>query len=65
MTEYSNTGIIHVIEEYIHDKTVRNMLLDRLVDGLTYNELAEKYGYSVRQMQRIIYKYQNEIFKHL
>lgn len=65
MTEYSNTGITHVINEYIHDKTVRDMLIDRLVDGLTYNELSEKYGYSMRQTQRIIYKYQNEIFNRL
>lgn len=65
MTEYSNSRIIYIIEEYVHDKTIRDMLIDRYTDGLTYSELAEKYGYSVRQTQRIIYKYQDMIFKHL
>ena len=62
---YYNSDVEHVIDEVIHNKTVRDMLKDKLIDGLTYNELAGKYGYSLRQAQRIIYKNQEEIFKHL
>lgn len=63
--EYLNSEIAYIIDERIHDKTVRDMLKDRYIDGLTYNELSEKYGYSIRQTQRIIYKYQNVIFSKL
>lgn len=63
--EYLNSEIACIIDECIHDKTARDMLKDRYIDGLTYNELSEKYGYSIRQTQRIIYKYQNDIFSRL
>ena len=62
---YFNSDIGHVIDEVIHNKTVRDMLKDKLIDGLTYNELAAKYGYSLRQAQRIIYKNQEVVFKHI
>lgn len=63
--KYYNSDIERIIDEVIHNKTVRNMLKDKYIDGLTYNELAGKYGYSLRQAERIVYKYQDEIFKHL
>lgn len=62
---YTNKEIETVIDEYIHSEKHRDILKKRLIDGLTYQELAEEFHYSVRQIQRIVYKNQDIIFKHL
>lgn len=65
MKEYTNSQIKELIDEHIHSDRDRQMLKSRLVDGLTFEQLAEKYDLSVRQTKRIIYKKQEIIFKHL
>lgn len=68
MREYSRTEIEAVIEEWIVGKNAqrnRSILKSRLIDGLTFEELSEKYDMSVRQIQNIVYKTQEKIFKHL
>lgn len=65
MKEYTNSQIIELIDEHIHSDRDRQMLKSRLVDGLTFEQLAERYDLSVRQTKRIIYKEQEIIFKHL
>lgn len=62
---YTNSEIKALIEEHIHSERDRKILTKRLIDGLTYQELAEEFNYSVRQMQRIVYKGQDKIFKYL
>lgn len=54
-----------LIDEYIHQDEHRGILVDRLVRGLTYEQIAEKHYISVSQAKRIIYKGQEKIFKHL
>ena len=63
--EYDNFEVIELIMTYIHSVKVRAILRARLVDGLTYDELSQKFDYSPQQIKRIVYKGQNEIFKHL
>lgn len=65
MKEYTNSQIKELIDEHIHSDRDRQILKSRLVDGLTFEQLAEKYDLSVRQTKRIIYKKQEIIFKHL
>jgi Mor family transcriptional regulator len=68
MREYSRTEIEAVIEEWIVGKNAqrnRSILKSRLIDGLTFEELSEKYDMSVRQIQNIVYKTQEKVFKHL
>lgn len=68
MREYSRTEIEAVIEEWIVGKNAqrnRSILKSRLIDRLTFEELSEKYDMSVRQIQNIVYKTQEKIFKHL
>ena len=65
MKEYTNSQIIKLIDEHIHSDRDRQMLKSRLVDGLTFEQLAEKYDLSVRQVKRIVYKRQEVLFKHL
>ena len=41
------------------------MLKDRLIDGMTYEQIAEKHDMSVRQTKNIIYKATEKILKYL
>ena len=63
--EYTNSRIRELIAEHIHSKRDREILSDRLIDGLTFERLAEKHDMSVRQMKNIVYKLQERLFKHL
>ena len=65
MKEYTNSRINELIDEHIHSDRDRQILKSRLVDGLTFEQLAEKYDLSVRQVKRIVYKKQEILFKHL
>ena len=65
MVDYSNTVINDAIEEYIHKKRDRDILKRRLIDGITYEKLAEEFDLSVRNVKYIVYKGQDRIFKHL
>lgn len=65
MREYTNTEIQHIIDEWIHSKKDREILHLRLIDGLTIEELAERFDRSPRQMQRIINRLQTIVFLHI
>lgn len=53
-----------LINEWIYKEKYREILKDRLLDGMTYEALAEKYGMSDRQMKRIVYKAEDIFFSH-
>ena len=61
----TNTQIRYVIEEYIHSARDRAILTDRLVDGLTFEQLSEKHDLSTVQTKRIVYRCENILFNHL
>lgn len=63
MIEYSNSGMILLIDEYIHSERDRKILKRRLIDGITYEGLAEEFDLSVTQVKRIVYKGEDIIFK--
>lgn len=65
MKEYTNSQIIAAINEYIHSERDRKMLKRRLVDGLTFEQLAEEFHYSVRHTKYIIYRAQEKVFLHI
>lgn len=65
MTEYTNTQIRKVIDDYIHNKRDRDILIRRYIDGVCYEPLAEEFDLSVRQVKNIVYKHESTIFKHL
>lgn len=65
MIEYSNSQMADLIDDYIHSARNRAILKDRLIDGLTYERIAEIYDMSYQQVRTIIYKEQEKIFKHL
>ena len=65
MIEYTNSQIEHIIDEYIHSQRDRDLLKDRFINGLTYEQIAEKHDLSVRHVKTIIYKKQDRLFLHI
>lgn len=65
VTEYTNSAVTHAINEYIHSARDRRILFDRLVDGMSIEQLAEKYDRSPRAMQRKVMKLQTIVFLHI
>lgn len=65
MREYTNSEIQYIIDEWIHSKKDREILHLRLIDGLTIEELAERFDRSPRQMQRIVNRLQTIVFLHI
>ena len=65
MVDYTNSQISSLIDEHIHHALHRKMLKDRLIDGMTYEQIAEKHDMSVRQTKNIIYKATDKILKYL
>ena len=63
--DYTNSQITAIIDEHIHSERDRAILKRRLVDGITYERLAEEFDRTPRQMQRIIDKLENQVFRYL
>lgn len=62
MSEFRNSDLRTVIEEYIHDHRHRAVLIDRFCDGYTFEQTAERNDYSVRQTKNIVYRYGDRLF---
>ena len=65
MVDYTNSQISSLIDEHIHHALHRQMLKDRLIDGMTYERLAEKYDLSTQQVKNIVYKAMDRLEKHI
>ena len=65
MVDYTNSQISSVIDEHIHHALHRQMLKDRLIDGMTYEQIAEKNDITTRQTKNIIYKSMDRLIKYL
>lgn len=68
MRDLSKTQICCLIDEWIVGRNAerdRKVLKRRLVDGLTYEKLAEEFDMSVRQIANIIYRRQDVLFRHM
>lgn len=63
--EYSNTDIEHYIDEYIHSERDRRILKRKLIDGLTYEALAEEFNLSVTTVKKIVPKGIDTILKYI
>lgn len=69
LSEYSRSEIEHAIDEWIilrrHSERNREVLKRYLLDGIPFEPLSEEFGLSVRQVQNIVYKTMEQLFKHL
>lgn len=65
MTDYTTTEITALIREYVHNERNREILKRRLIDGRTYEQLAEEFDLSTAQIKRIVYKAEAIVFPKL
>ena len=65
LSNVSNSEIEKYIDEWIHSERDRKILKRRFIDGICFEPLAEEFDMSVRQMKNIVYRAENEFFKHI
>lgn len=63
--EYSNSQIRDLINEYIHSERDRNILCRRLIDGITFEKLAEEFDLSTKAVRIIVHKQETILFRHI
>ena len=66
--KYTKSEIVELIDERIVGRNAqrnRLVLYRRFIDGITYERLAEEFDMSDRQIKRIVYKAENQLFKKL
>ena len=63
--DYSNSQIREIINEWIHDERDRKIMARRLIDGVTFERLAEEFDMSDRQVKRIVKRLNDQLFSHL
>ena len=55
----------NLIDEWIFNERDRAILKRRLLDGRTFEQLAEEFDFSTQNIQRIVYKAQNKLFSKI
>ena len=55
----------YLIEQYIFSEFDRKLLKRRLLDGITFEALAEEFDLSVTQTKNRIYKAEKKLLKHI
>ena len=63
--EYRNSQIRELIAEYIHSERDRKILERRLIDGITFERLAEEFEMSPRQIRTIVHRSEAILFRHI
>lgn len=63
--DLSRSEVSQLIDEWIFNQRDRSVLKRRLLDGITYERLAEEFDLSVRQIKNIVYKSQEKLFRHM
>ena len=63
--EKSRSEIEIIIDEWIFNERNRSMIKRRMLDGITYERLAEEFDLSVQQTKNIVYKCRDILSKHL
>ena len=62
--EYTNSQIRALIEDLIHSRRDRAIMVARLIDGLTMEQISELVEMSPRQVRTIVHKCEAVLFKH-
>lgn len=64
-SDFSNSQIDKAINEWIHSERDRRILHLKLVDGLTYEKIAELEDMSPKRIQKIVWTAEDKLFTHL
>ncbi len=62
---YTNSQMIAAIDEHVHSSWQRDALKLRFCDGMTYEQIAEKLGYSTVYIKEIVKKHRDILFANL
>ena len=62
MRNYTTSEVMALIREHVHNERNREILKRRLIDGRTYEQLAEEFDLSTSQVKRIVYKAEKVVF---
>lgn len=54
-----------LIDDWIFNERDRKLLKRRLLDGIRFEDLAEEFEMSVRQVKAVVYKQSDKLFKHV
>lgn len=65
MRDYSRTELTNAIDEWVLNQKHRDIMKSRLIDGMTFDALAELYDMSPRQIKRIVYQSEEVLFRHI
>lgn len=68
MSDLSRADIEAAIDNWIIGRNAernRMILKRRLLDGITFDRLAEEFDLSVRQVKNIVYQCEDKLYKHL
>lgn len=60
-----NSELSRLIDEWIPNERDRKIMKRRLIDGVIYDDLAEEFELSERQVKNIVYKCGDRLFKHM
>lgn len=63
--DLSRDEIVYLAQQFIFSRRDRDLILDRLLEGMTYDELSEKYFMSPRHIKNIVHKNKEIIFSHI
>lgn len=66
--DLSRSQIEHLIDEWVVGRNAardRMILKRRLIDGITYERLAEEFDLSVRQVKNIVYRHEDRLYSHI
>ena len=63
--DIANSEIDYLIDQWIRSERDRAILKDRLINGMTFERLAEKHDMSVRQTKNIVYKAMEKLVSRL
>ena len=63
--DLSRSELDRIIDEWIFNERDRAILRRRLFDGVIYEQLADEFGLSVRQVKNIVHKSEIRLFAHV
>lgn len=63
--DYSNYAFAEAVNEFIHNKRDREMLIRFYVDDATLDELCGEFNLSLSQVKRIVRNGGQTVFKHI
>lgn len=65
MVDLSRSDIVKLIDEYIFVARDREIAKARWIDGMTFDEIAEKFDMSPRQIKTIIRNARERVLNHV